>query len=97
MRSLIEQVIARFGRIDVLVNCAAIWKKKRLEEVTADDVSTAFRDRTVLGTFLCSQHAGLAMVKQPQGGLIVNLGDWAEMRPYLIMRPIFRRKGQSRQ
>src|SRR6476660_2806507 len=31
---LVAAVLARFGRIDVLVNCAAVWKSKRLEEVT---------------------------------------------------------------
>jgi pteridine reductase len=92
VRNLIQQVIARFGRIDVLVNCAAIWKKKRLEEVTAEDVRMHF-ETNALGTFLCSQHAGLAMVKQPEGGLIVNLGDWAEVRPYLNYAAYFPSKG----
>ncbi|MCS7047243.1 MAG: SDR family oxidoreductase, partial [Gemmataceae bacterium] len=36
-----------------------------------------------LGTFLCSQLVGLAMVKQPSGGCIVTVGDWATTRPYL--------------
>src|SRR5262245_28233673 len=35
VRGLIEQTLARFGRLDVLVNCAAVWKSKRLEDVTA--------------------------------------------------------------
>src|SRR5687768_3165168 len=55
--------LAHFGRIDVLVNAAAIWQRKPLEEVTANDVRRHF-DANALGTFLCSQHAGLAMVKQ---------------------------------
>ena len=70
----------RFGRLDLLVNCAAVWKKKRLEEVTAADVRLHLETNT-LGTFLCAQHAGLAMVRQPEGGCIVNLGDWAVARP----------------
>src|SRR4029079_16301412 len=36
----------------------------------------------LLGTFLMCQHVGLAMVKQPAGGSIINLGDWADGRPY---------------
>ena len=27
--SLVQQTLDRFGRLDVLVNCAAIWKRKR--------------------------------------------------------------------
>lgn len=90
--ALIERVLARFGRLDVLVNCAAIWQRKRLENVTTDDVRLHF-DTNALGTFLCSQQAGLAMAKQPEGGCIVNLGDWAEARPYLDYAAYFPSKG----
>src|SRR4051794_7010682 len=38
VRSIIGQVLSHFGRLDVLVNCAATWKSKRLEDVTAADV-----------------------------------------------------------
>jgi pteridine reductase len=92
VRSMIGKVIDRFGRLDVLVNCAAIWKRKRLEDVTAADVRMHFETNT-LGTFLCAQHAGLAMVRQPDGGTIINLGDWAEARPYLNYAAYFPSKG----
>jgi pteridine reductase len=81
VRRLVADVLARFGRIDVLVNSAAIWNRKRLEDVTAADVREHL-DANLLGTFLTCQHVGLAMVKQPGGGSIVNLGDWADVRPY---------------
>src|SRR5262245_57617984 len=81
VKSLVGEALAKFGRLDVLVNCAAIWHRKRLEEVTAADVRQHF-DANTLGTFLTCQHVGLAMVKQPDGGCIVNIGDWAEVRPY---------------
>lgn len=92
VRTMIQNVLRRFGRLDVLVNCAAIWQRKKLEEVTAADVRAHFETNT-LGTFLCSQHAGLAMVAQPEGGCIVNLGDWAEVRPYLDYAAYFPSKG----
>ena len=81
VKGLIARVTVDFGRIDVLVNCAAIWERKPLEEVTADDVRRHFEVNT-LGTFLCAQLAGLHMVLQPTGGVIVNFGDWADVRPY---------------
>lgn len=74
-------VLQRFGHVDVLVNCAAIWQRKPLEDVTADDVRRHF-DVNTLGTFLMCQHFGLEMVKQIYGGCIINLGDWADARPY---------------
>jgi pteridine reductase len=92
VRSLIGRTVEHFGRLDVLVNCAAIWKSKRLEDVAADDVRVHFEANT-LGTFLCAQHAGLAMVAQSEGGSIINLGDWAVARPYLNYAAYFPSKG----
>jgi pteridine reductase len=81
-RLLVEQTLKHFGRLDVLVNCAGVWKQTPLEAVTAADVRRHFEVNT-LGTFVCSQQAGLAMVKQPEGGNIVTVGDWADVRPYV--------------
>jgi pteridine reductase len=92
VRALVREGLDRYGRLDVLVNCAAIWRPKRLEEVTATDVRDHF-EANLLGTFLCAREAGLAMVRQPEGGCIVNLGDWAEARPYLNYAAYFATKG----
>ena len=92
VRGMVRQVLERFGRLDVLVNCAAVWKSRRLEDVTAADVRRHFEANT-LGTFLTCQHAGLAMVRQPTGGLIVNIGDWAVARPYRDYAAYFPSKG----
>jgi pteridine reductase len=92
VRALVQQTLDHFGRLDVLVNCAAIWKSKKLEDVTAADLRLHFETNT-LATFLCAQQAGLAMVRQPEGGCIVNLGDWAEVRPYLNYAAYFPSKG----
>ena len=92
VRAMVDKVRSHFGRIDALVNSAAIWKPKSLEEVTAADVREHFEINT-LGTFLCCQQVGLAMVAQPTGGAIVNLGDWATRRPYLNYSAYFPSKG----
>jgi pteridine reductase len=92
VHGLMQQVLAHFGRLDVLVNCVAVWQRKRLEEVTAADVRRHL-DTNTLATFLCSQQAGLAMVRQPEGGCIIALGDWAEARPYTGYAAYFPSKG----
>lgn len=86
------EIMARFGRIDVLVNSAAIWKPKPLEEVRAADVREHF-EVNALSTFLCCQKVGLIMVGQPAGGVIINVGDWATERPYLNYSAYFPSKG----
>jgi pteridine reductase len=92
VQRLIGATFDHFGRLDVLVNCAAVWQSKHLEEVTAADVRLHFETNT-LGTFLCCRAAGLAMVRQPEGGCLITLGDWAEVRPYLHYAAYFPSKG----
>lgn len=90
--ALVQRTLDRFGRIDVLVNCAAIWRSVPLEQVTAAELRRNF-DVNVLGTFLCTQYAGLLMTRQPQGGCVINFGDWAEARPYVNYAAYFASKG----
>lgn len=92
VRAMVAECRDRFGRIDALLNNAAIWEAKALQHVTAGDVRQHF-EVNVLGTFLCCQEVGLAMVAQEQGGAIVNIGDWAVARPYLNYAAYFAAKG----
>jgi len=92
VKAMVADVIAAFGRIDVLVNAAAVWQKKSLEDATADDVKLHF-ETNALGTFLLCQHVGLHMCTRSTGGAIVNIGDWAEVRPYLDYAAYFPSKG----
>ena len=92
VHKLVQNVLHEYGRIDVLVNAAAIWNRKRLEEVVGQDVRQHF-EVNALGTFLCCQQVGLAMVQQPEGGSIVNIGDWATVRPYTGYAAYFPSKG----
>src|SRR5205814_5244697 len=54
-RAMIDRVRRHFGRLDALVNSAAIWSPTPLEDVMADDVRRLFEINT-LGTFICCQH-----------------------------------------
>jgi pteridine reductase len=90
--AMFASVAERFGRLDVLVTTASIWETIALETVTADDMLRHFAANT-LGTFLCARRAGLMMVAQEQGGVIVTVGDWAIERPYLDHSAYFVSKG----
>jgi pteridine reductase len=89
---LFDETMAGFGRLDVLVTAAAVWDPKPLEEITAEDVRRQF-EINALGTFLCCQRAGLIMAEQPEGGVIVTIGDWAVARPYPEYAAYFPSKG----
>jgi pteridine reductase len=91
-RAMIDRVRRHFGRLDALVNNAAIWSPTPLETAAADDVRHFFEVNT-LATFVCCQHAGLIMKEQPSGGAIVNIGDWAVARPYRNYASYFASKG----
>ena len=92
VHALVDDAHAHFGRLDVLVNCAAIWHSNTLEETTAQDLRDHFEVNT-MATFMCAQRAGLIMVEQSHGGAIINLGDWATVRPYLDHAAYFPSKG----
>lgn len=76
-----EAIEATFGRLDILINSAAIWDPVPLDEVTKQELHRNY-DANVIGTFLCSQQASRIMRLQPKGGSIINIGDWAIERPY---------------
>ncbi len=89
---LVGDTHGHFGRLDILVNSAAIWAPTPLEDITPSEMRRYFEVNT-LGSFLCARAAGLRMVDQPGGGSIVNIGDWATVRPYLDHAAYFPSKG----
>src|SRR2546423_135658 len=50
-RAMIDRVRRHFGRLDALVNSAAIWSPTPIADVLADDVRRLFEVNT-LGTFV---------------------------------------------
>lgn len=91
-RRVVREAAARWGRLDVVVNAAAIWNRKPLATSTARDVLDHFAANT-LSTWVVCQEAGAVMAKQAAGGAIVNLGDWAIIRPYRDYAAYFPSKG----
>ena len=74
VRSLVDQTVKRFGRLDVAVNNAATeGLRGRVTEQTAESYAATF-DSNVLGVLLSMKHELRAML--PQGsGSIVNVSS----------------------
>lgn len=71
IEKLFAEVKKAYGRLDILVNNAAIMKRGMLEEVTAEDFDRHFQ-LNVRGYLLAAKHAAAVM---GQGGCIVNIGS----------------------
>jgi len=80
IESMVSQVKAAFGRIDILINCASVFYRKPLEELTERDWDLNL-DTNLKAPFFLSKFAGLVMRSQG-AGKIINIGDWAAIRPY---------------
>ncbi len=69
-----------FGRLDILVNSASIFAPTPLAEITEHDWD-ANLVTNLKAPFFLSKFAAAAMRTQ-RAGKIINLGDWAGIRPY---------------
>src|SRR5690349_2216590 len=77
---MVTDVLSAMGRIDVLVNSASVFYRKPLEELTEHDWDVNL-NTNLKAPFFLSKFAGAAMRRQG-AGKIVNIGDWAGIRPY---------------
>ncbi len=69
VRAMVAKTMERFGRIDVLVNNAAIYPRYKALEITQEQLEQSFRVNT-LGQYLCAKHVLPVMIKQSSGAVI---------------------------
>jgi 3-oxoacyl-[acyl-carrier protein] reductase/meso-butanediol dehydrogenase/(S,S)-butanediol dehydrogenase/diacetyl reductase len=82
IQAMVQQVVEHFGHIDVLVNNArAIIGRDRVPITELrEDVWQHFLAINTTAVFLCTKFVGQAMVRQGQGGRIINIASDAAKR-----------------
>lgn len=87
---LIQTAVQAFGRIEILVNSAAIFHRTPFETLTAEEWDH-FLNVNLKAPFLLCRQAGEIMLRQGRGK-IINLADiagmkaWAEYIPYSVSK-----------
>ena len=77
VQEMFGRIEAEFGRLDILVNNAGIgFLMEPLLETSREHWQTVL-DVNLMGAFLCTKHAARQMIRQGQGGRIVNVASQA--------------------
>ena len=71
---LVQSVVDRFGRLDVLINMASVYVQRPFTDLTAADWD-AVVDIDLRAAFLCA-HAAVPHMRAQCGGRIINFSDW---------------------
>ncbi len=80
VQKAVDDLVAEFGRIDILVNDAGVHRPHYIVDFPLDDWELVYRVN-VRGTFLCTQAAARQMIKQGHGGCIINMSSASGKKP----------------
>ncbi|HEY6918778.1 MAG TPA: L-iditol 2-dehydrogenase [Tabrizicola sp.] len=73
------EAIAKMGKLDILINNAALFSAAPIVEITRADYDKLFAVN-VAGTLFCQQAAARHMIDRGQGGTIINMASQAGRR-----------------
>ena len=78
---MFESIKAHYGRLDVLVNSAANFKRASLLDIDFDEWQEVI-GVNLTGPFLLTQQAARLMIAGGEGGVIINIGDNSGLTPW---------------
>jgi 3-oxoacyl-[acyl-carrier protein] reductase len=79
--AMFEAVRAHYGRLDVMVNSAAGFRRTPLLEIDFAEWQSVI-GVNLTGPFLCTQHAARLMIAGGSGGAIINISDNSGLKPW---------------
>ncbi|MFD0714700.1 SDR family NAD(P)-dependent oxidoreductase [Paenibacillus sp. GCM10027626] len=81
--ALFRKASSHYGRVDILINCAAIWDEGDIEQITGERLDRMI-DINFKGTFMMCR-AAIVLMRQQNNGTIVNIastaGEYGSIRP----------------
>jgi NAD(P)-dependent dehydrogenase (short-subunit alcohol dehydrogenase family) len=88
VKAAADAILARHGRIDILVNSAGTNAKARNLDVVTTDSWDDVVAINLSGLFYCC-HAVLPAMRAQQDGLIINISSWAGRFPSTLTGPAY--------
>jgi NAD(P)-dependent dehydrogenase (short-subunit alcohol dehydrogenase family) len=92
VKAAFENVTAKYGGVDILVNSAGTGCMSALNELIIEEWDMVI-DVNLKGTFLCTREAARVMIEQGRGGKIINLSSINETVPLAGEVPYCASKG----
>jgi NAD(P)-dependent dehydrogenase (short-subunit alcohol dehydrogenase family) len=71
---IVDETVAAFGRLDILVNMASLYTPKPVDDITVADWDEQIAV-DLRASWLCSR-AAIAHMRRLRGGRIINFADW---------------------
>ena len=81
VRAMIESTVAAFGRLDVMINNAALTGASAEVRPFLQETDEHWRqtiDVNLTGAFICAQEAAFEMIEQGEGGSIIGISSVAQ-------------------
>lgn len=92
----VAETVARFGRIDALVNMASVYRRTPFDGLKPADFNAMIAANLAAPYHAAVAAAGRMLAQEPRDGIkgkIIQFGDWATERPYKDYLPYLTAKG----
>ncbi len=83
VKKMVAETISSFGSIDILVNNAGIYPSIPVSQMTLSDFDKVL-SINLKGVFLCTKYVSEQMIKQGNGGKIINITSIDALHPSSI-------------